>query len=208
MTPPTENSKRPEINKAAEKKTRHVFDSTRAYLESTVAEARVIENKTRYLLVLTLSASFGLVGFLTVTIGGGSTSAFLVDLTWVGGTLLLILAIASFILMWNLLPQHKVHHPGSELRSFAKKENNIYSRPLWQTILVESRSHQRRINANAKLNEQRGNRLKWVTYAVIISLATALSGFLILLIFNLYTQTAKLSTSTSLLVEKIPHFLA
>lgn len=207
MTPPAENSKQPEINKTVEKKARHVFDSTRAYLESTVAEARVIENKTRYLLVLTLSVSFGLVGFLTVTIGGKSTSTFLVDLTWVGGTLLLILAIVSFILMWNLLPQHKVYHPGSELRSFAKK-NNIYSRPLWQTILIESRSHQRRINANAKLNEQRGNRLKWSTYAVVVSLVAALCGFLILLICNLYTQAAKLSISTFLLVEKIPHFLA
>ena len=181
MMPPSDNRERQEVNETVEK-ARHVFESTKTYLESTVAEARVIENKTRYLLILTLSVSFGLVGFLTVTVADGSSPAFLLKLTWVGAALLIVLAVVSFVLMWNLLPQHKVHHPGSELGSFARS-NKIFPKPLWQTLIIESRAHQKRINANVKLNEQRGNRLKWSTYAVIVSLATALLSFLILFIF-------------------------
>lgn len=181
MTPPSDNRERQEVDETVEK-ARHVFESTKTYLESTVAEARVIENKTRYLLVLTLSVSFGLIGFLTVTLADELPPAFLLNLTWVGGVLLLILAIVSFVLMWNLMPQHKVHHPGSELRSFAKS-NKIFPKPLWQTLLIESRAHQKRINANVKLNKQRGNRLKWSTYTVIVFFTAALLGFLVLLIF-------------------------
>lgn len=179
MTPPSDNRERQEVDETVEK-ARHVFESTKTYLESTVAEARVIENKTRYLLILTLSVSFGLAGFLAVTIANKSSPAFLLNLTWVGAALLIVLAVVSFVLVWNLLPQHKVHHPGSELRSFVK--DKIFSKPLWKGILIESQTHQRRISANIQLNERRGNRLKWSTYAVLGSLAFALGGFLILLV--------------------------
>lgn len=179
MMPPSDNRERQEVDETVEK-ARHVFESTKIYLESTVAEARVIENKTRYLLVLTLSVSFGLVGFLTVTVANESSPAFLLKLTWVGAALLIVLAVVSFVLMWNLLPQHKVHHPGSELGSFIK--DKIFSKPLWKGVLIESLTHQRRISANIQLNERRGNRLKWSTYAVFWSLAFALVGFLILLV--------------------------
>ena len=177
MMPLSENQERQEVDETLEK-ARHIFESTKAYLKSTVAEARVIENKARYLLVLTLSVSFGLAGFLAITVGNESSPTFLRDLTWIGGALLLVLAVVSFVLMWNLLPRYKVHHPGSELRIFDK--DKIFSMPLWKAMLIESQSHQRRINANAKLNERRGDRLKWSTYIVLWSLAAALCGFLLL----------------------------
>ena len=181
MMMPLENQKQPEVDETLEK-VRHVFESTKMLLESTVVEARVIENKTRYLLILTLSISFGLVGFLTVTGGNESSPSFLLELAWVGGILLVVLAVVSFVLMWILLPQYKVYHPGSPLVSFVAK-NKISPKPLWQTLLAESRDHQKRTNANIKLNEQRGSRLKWSTYTVIASLAIALIRFLILLVF-------------------------
>ncbi len=183
MTLPSENQERPEVDETVGK-ARHVFESTKAYLESTVAEARVIENKTRYLLVLTLSVSFGLVGFLTVTVGSKPPPTSLPGLTWVGSILLLVLAVVSFVLIWNLLPQHKVHHPGSELDSFIK--NDAISKPLWKMVIMEVVAHQDRINANTRLNEQRGIRLKWSTYTVLWSLALALAGFLILLIVEVF----------------------
>ena len=164
MMPPAENQGQPEVDETVEK-TRHVFESTGTYLESTVAEARAIEHKTRYLLVLTLSVSFGLVGFLTVTVANESPPAFLLNLTWVGTALLMVLAIVSFVLIWNLLPQHKIHHPGSELGSFVKED--AISKPLWKMITMEIVVHQDRINANIKLNEERGLRLKRSTYAVL-----------------------------------------
>ena len=178
MMPPSDNRERQEVDRTAEK-ARHVFESTKTYLESTVAEARVIENKTRYLLILTLSVSFGLVGFLAVTVENPSFSAFLFDLAWVGGMLLLVLVIVSFILMWNLLPQHKVHHPGSEFRSFLKK--GLLQESLGVIMLAESLENQARVSANIKLNERRGSRLKWSTYVVLVSLAVGLLMFLVLL---------------------------
>lgn len=176
MTPPAENQGQPEVDETVGK-AHHVFESTKTYLESTVAEARVIENKTRYLLVLTLSVSFGLVGFLAVIVGNKPSSDFLLDLAWVSGALLLVLAIVSFVLMWNLLPQHKVHHPGNEFRNFAG--SGIILKAFWQMLLTESRAYQDRIDANVELNKRRGNRLKWSTYAVIVSLVAALGGFLV-----------------------------
>lgn len=177
MTHPSENQEQQESGKAVEKE-RHVFESTTAYLESTVEEARVIEHKTRYLLVLTLTVSFGLVSFLAATVGNPSPSAFLSDLAWVGGILLLTFALVSFALMWNLLPKHKVHYPGSTFRSLIESESHL--RPLWETILVESHAYQRRIDANTKLNRLRGSILMWATRIVLISLAGALGGFLYL----------------------------
>ena len=153
MTPPSDNRERQEVDETVEK-ARHVFESTKTYLESTVAEARVIENKTRYLLVLTLSVSFGLVSFLAVTAGNPSSSAFLSDLAWVGGMLLLALAPVSFVLAWNLLPKHTVHYPGSTFKSLIESESHL--RPLWETILVESHAYQQRIDANTELNRLRG----------------------------------------------------
>ena len=151
MTLPSENRK---AGKAIETlaKARHVFESTKTYLESTVAEARVIENKTRYLLVLTLSVSFGLVGFLAVTAENEPLSPFLLNLTWTGAMLLLVLAPVSFVLIWNLLPQHKVHHSGSELGSFLK--TNAISKPLREIATMEIIARQDRIHANTRLNEQ------------------------------------------------------
>ena len=183
MTPPAENQKRPDVDETVEK-VRHIFESTKTYLESTVAEARVIENKTRYLLVLTLSVSFGLVGFLTVTVGTKSPSAFLLDLTCVGGILLLVLAIVSFVLMWNLLPQHTVHYPGSTLGSLTKNKSHL--RPLWETIYLESHVYQNRISANLTLNRRRGSILMWSTRVVLTSLAVALLWFLFLWISLIY----------------------
>ena len=177
MTPPSDNRERQEVDETAEK-ARHVFESTKTYLESTVAEARVIENKTRYLLVLTLSVSFGLVSFLTVAAGNSSYPAFLFDLAWVGGILLLVLALVSFVLTWNLLPKHTVHYPGSTFRSLIESESHL--RPLWEAVLVESHAYQQRIDANTELNRLRGAVLMWSTRAVLTSLAMALGGFLYL----------------------------
>lgn len=183
MTPPSENRNTWEAGEILEK-AQHIFESTRTYLESTVAEAQVIENKTRYLLILTLSVSFGLVGFLTVTVGNESSPSFLLNLIWLGGLLLLILAFVSFVLIWNLLPQHKIHHPGSEFGSFIKED--AISKSLWEIIVMEIVAYQKRTNANTRLNEKRGIRLKQSTYAVLWSLAFALVGFLVLLMLEVF----------------------
>lgn len=177
MTPPSDSQKQQEVDETTEK-VRHVFESTKTYLESTVAEARVIENKTRYLLVLTLSVSFGLVGFLAVTVGNNSSPAFLLDLTRVGVLLLLMLSVVSFVLMWNLLPQHTVHYPGSTFESF--DESKSYLRPLWEMVYLESHAYQGRIDANVMLNKRRGSVLMWSTRVVLTSLAIALCWFLLL----------------------------
>lgn len=175
MTPPSDDQERQEVDETVEK-ARHVFESTKTYLESTVEEAHVIENKTRYLLILTLSVSFGLVGFLAVTVGSESTSAFLLNLTWVGGTLLVVLAVISFVLMRILLPQHTIHYPGSTFESLT--QGDAFLKPLWERILIESHAYQQRIDANIKLNRLRGSTLKWSTNIVLASMAVALCGFL------------------------------
>ena len=118
-----------------------------------------------------------------VTAGNEPFSPFLLNLTWLGTMLLLVLAPVSFILIWNLLPQHKVHHPGSEFGSFIKKDT--ISKHLWEIVALETIAHQDRTGANILLNEQRGIRLKWSTYVVLWSLASALIGFSILLILEI-----------------------